>query len=70
MVGKHDYKIVGLVILFLICWMGYYPQTCRGSVVWSDNFEDGDFVDWTICENEVYSGGSEWSATDNCLKLD
>jgi len=32
--GKLDYKTVGLVILFLICWMGYGPGS---AVVWSDD---------------------------------
>ncbi len=32
MIGKLDYKIVGLVILFLVCWMGYSPGS---AVVWS-----------------------------------
>ena len=69
MVNKLDYKIVGLTILFLLCWMGYYPQACSGAVVWSDDFNDGNDFGWATCLNEVFSNGSEWSATDNNLRL-
>jgi rhodanese-related sulfurtransferase len=34
MPGKLDYKIVGLAVLFLFCWMGYSPGS---AVVWSDD---------------------------------
>ena len=67
---RLDYKIVGLVILLLLCLMGYSPLTGRGAVVWSDDFNDGDYSGWTICDNPVYNNDSEWSATNNYLQLD
>ncbi|MHA1943846.1 MAG: hypothetical protein ACW96M_05560 [Candidatus Thorarchaeota archaeon] len=78
MVDKMDYKIVGLAILFLICWMGYFPLAARGAVVWSDDFNDGDYDGWTICENLVLGSewptagfnGSQWLATNSYLQLD
>ena len=77
-VGKLDYKIVGFAILFLLCWMGYSPLACRGTVVWSDDFNDGNYDGWTICENVAlgeiwpYAGlnGSQWTVTNNYLQLD
>ena len=71
MVEKKDYKIVGLAILFLLCWMGYSPIACRGAVVWSDDFNDGTYEpEWTVCENSAINSGSNWSAANNHLQLD
>ncbi|MHA2068561.1 MAG: hypothetical protein ACXABY_29720, partial [Candidatus Thorarchaeota archaeon] len=70
MVDKLDYKIVGLAMLFLLCWMGYSPLASRSAVVWSDDFNDGNYDGWTICNNPVYNSGSEWSADNNHLQLD
>ena len=61
----RDYKIVGLAILFLLCLVGYTPLGCRGAVVWSDDFNDGDYNGWTI-----YEDASNWSAASNYLQLD
>ncbi|MFX1440954.1 MAG: hypothetical protein ACFFFD_11960 [Promethearchaeota archaeon] len=70
MVDRLDYKVMGLAILFLLCWMGYSPLACGGAVVWSDDFDDGNYDGWTICDNTVYNNGSEWSADNNYLQLD
>ena len=78
MVGKQDYRIVGFAILFLLCWMGFSPLACRGAVVWSDDFNDGDYDGWTICENLALGSkwptggfnGSQWLATNSYLQLD
>ena len=70
MVERLDYKIVGLAMLFLLCWMGYYPIEGRSAIVWSDDFDDGNFDGWTICENAEISTGSDWSAADNYLQLE
>jgi len=64
-----DYKIVGLEILFLLCWMGFSPLACSGAVVWSDDFNDGNHDGWTICRNPVYDSVSNWSATNGYLQL-
>jgi hypothetical protein len=68
-VNKLDYKIVGLTILFLLCWMGYFPLACSSAVVWSDDFSDGNDIGWATCENDVFSNGSEWSAAEYYLRL-
>jgi hypothetical protein len=47
-VGKLDYKIVGLAILFLLGWMGYSPLASRSTVEWSDNFDDEVLDGWTF----------------------
>ena len=78
MVGKQDYRIVGFAILFLLCWMGFSPLACRSAMVWSDDFNDGDYDGWTICENLALGSkwptagynGSQWSATNSYLQLD
>ena len=48
MANRLDYKIVGLAILFLLCWMGCSPLACRGTQVWSDDFNDGNYDGWTM----------------------
>ncbi len=76
MVNRLEYKAVGLVIMFLLCWMGYSPIACRGTVVWSDDFNDGNYDGWTISNNTALWNGSygfansNWSATNNYLQLD
>jgi hypothetical protein len=71
-----DYKIVGLAILFLLCWMGFYPLACRGAVVWSDDFNDGNYDGWTICDNSTLDdgdwgwSGSNWTAADGYLQIE
>ncbi|MHA2057877.1 MAG: hypothetical protein ACW979_09640 [Candidatus Thorarchaeota archaeon] len=45
MADKLDYKIVGLAIIFLLCWMGYSPIACRSTVVWSDDFNEVTMMD-------------------------
>jgi hypothetical protein len=40
-------------------------------VVWSDNFDDGNYDGWTICENPgVESSASNWSAANGYLQID
>jgi len=68
-VGKKEYKIVGLTILFLLCWIGLSPLACRSTEVWSDDFNDGDYVGWTICDNLAISDNSDWTAADHYLEL-
>jgi hypothetical protein len=56
--------------------MGYCPLACEGAVVWSDDFNDGNYDGWTICENmDLYNGSygfanSNWSAANNYLQVD
>jgi hypothetical protein len=66
---RLEYKIVGLVILFLLCWMGYTPIASRGAVVWSDDFDDGDYDGWSICSNTVINPPSDWSAANYHLQV-
>jgi hypothetical protein len=56
--------------------MGYIPLASRGAVVWSDDFTDGDYDGWTICDNQtLYRGewgwsGSSWSAANHYLQIE
>jgi predicted amidohydrolase YtcJ len=45
--------------------MGYCPLACRSAVIWSDDFNDGNYDGWTIYENS-----SNWSAANYYLQLD
>ncbi|MFX1482526.1 MAG: hypothetical protein ACFFCP_04975 [Promethearchaeota archaeon] len=69
MVGKNNYKIVGLAVLVLLCWMGYSPLACEGVVVWSDDFNDGNYIGWTINENPALGTGANWSAANLYLEF-
>lgn len=62
---RQEYRIVGLAILFLLCWMGFIPLASRGAVVWSDDFDDGDYEGWII-----YEDASNWTATNKYLQID
>ncbi|MFX1416824.1 MAG: hypothetical protein ACFFC0_08425, partial [Promethearchaeota archaeon] len=72
MKDRLDYKVVGLAIVFLLCWMGFSPLACRGAVVWSDDFNDRDFEGWTVSDNSTIDGGggSDWSAANQYLQLE
>ncbi len=76
MEDRLDYKIVGLGILFLLCWMGFAPLAVRSAVVWSDDFNDGNYDGWTICDNStLYDGdwgwsGSNWTAANGYLQIE
>ncbi|MFW9850735.1 MAG: hypothetical protein ACFFF4_16535 [Candidatus Thorarchaeota archaeon] len=70
MVKRRGYKIVGLAVLILLCWMGYSPIAVSSTEVWSDNFNDGNYDGWTICENTAIISPSTWSAADNYLQID
>ena len=71
-IDRLDYKIVGLAILFLLCWMGFCPLAGRSTVAWSDDFNDGNYDGWTICDNRTFIGGrgSDWSASNLYLQID
>ncbi|MHA1958364.1 MAG: hypothetical protein ACW968_15735, partial [Candidatus Thorarchaeota archaeon] len=47
------------------------PLSCRADIVWSDDFNDGNYDGWTICENPGLNyNSSNWSAANNYLQLD
>jgi hypothetical protein len=51
--------------------MGYSPLASRSTEVWSDDFNDGNYDGWTICENtDLLILDSNWSAADYCLRID
>jgi hypothetical protein len=50
--------------------MGYSPLASRSAEVWSDDFDDGNYDGWTICENpDLFIADSNWSAADYCLEI-
>ncbi|MFW9886606.1 MAG: hypothetical protein ACFFER_00380 [Candidatus Thorarchaeota archaeon] len=73
---RLEYKVIGITILFLLCWMGYIPLASRGAVVWSDDFNDGNYDGWTICDNSTHFdgdwgfGGSNWTAANGWLQVE
>jgi hypothetical protein len=56
--------------------MGYLPLACEGAVVWSDDFNDGNYDGWTICDNStLHDGnwgfsGSNWTAASFYLQVE
>jgi hypothetical protein len=50
--------------------MGYYPVTCSGTVVWSDNFDDGNYDGWTMGSLSWGNPPSNWSAANNYLQIE
>jgi hypothetical protein len=62
-------QLIAGLAMFVLC-ISVCTTTTNATEGWSDNFNDGDFDGWTICENPVISSGSNWNATSNCLKLD
>jgi len=57
-----------LVLAVLISSFG--PILVSADVVWEDNFNDGNYDGWTICENPNVVSGSNWSVANNYLQLD
>jgi len=66
--------IAGLT-MFVLC-MSVCTTTTSATVVWSDDFNDGNYDGWTICNNTELSDGeygltnSNWSAANNYLQVD
>jgi hypothetical protein len=57
MVERLKYKLAGLGIVFLLCWIGCFPLTCKGAVIWTDDFNDGNCDGWTIVVNPDINSG-------------
>ncbi len=61
--------------MFVLC-ISVCTTTANATEVWSDDFNDGNYIGWTICNNmDLYNGSygfanSNWSATNNYLQLD
>jgi hypothetical protein len=53
------YSVPFLVILLCISLLTTFP--CRATIVWFDNFDDGDYNGW-------FDGDSTFSADDSNLK--
>jgi len=49
--------------------MGYSPLACEGAVVWSDDFNDGNYEGWTINENPAFATGPNWTAANHYLEF-
>lgn len=61
---RLDYKIVGLAIVFVLCWMGYLPLACRGAEVWSDDFDDGNYDGWIVHEGNFSAANHYLESTE------
>jgi hypothetical protein len=73
--GRHRYSgiIVNgvrfwLVLLLLLSSFG--PVLVSADVVWSDNFDDGDFDGWTISSPSWGNPPSNWSAANYYLQIE
>ncbi len=63
-------RLVAMALAVVFCVVLTFPGPVRADVVWSDDFNDGNYDEWIICENPVYSSGSNWSAASYYLQLD
>ena len=43
-------KIVTIITLTFLLMIGIFSAPVSAAVVWSDNFDDGDYDGWTILE--------------------
>ncbi len=62
---KNRLKSSLILSVFLLLAIG--PSSCYATEIWSDDFDDGDFDDWTP---RYYGGDPVWNASENRLKLD
>jgi len=66
--------IAGLVMVVLC--ISTCATTSNAGVIWEDDFNDGNYNGWTICNNTILEDGgyglanSNWSAADYCLQVD
>ncbi|MHA1960609.1 MAG: hypothetical protein ACW99U_10270 [Candidatus Thorarchaeota archaeon] len=64
-IGTSVFAIVNLLLLALT------PIPAQAAIVWSDNFDDGNYDGWTMCENPGFPfNASNWSAANNYLQID
>ncbi|MHA2187687.1 MAG: hypothetical protein ACXADL_12475 [Candidatus Thorarchaeota archaeon] len=70
---KRDslFKVFCCAITVLLLSSIIAPLSGRAATVWSDDFNDGNYNGWTICENPGLNyNSSNWSAANNYLQLD
>jgi hypothetical protein len=72
---KTKWKYVITVFTMAVLCISVCTTTTNATVVWSDDFNDGNYDGWTICNNTILENGgyglanSNWSAVDNCLQV-
>ncbi|MFX1582063.1 MAG: hypothetical protein ACFFCJ_07555, partial [Promethearchaeota archaeon] len=49
------------VLALLVSFLAVQPLTCTAALVWTDDFDDGNFDDWTISQGD-------FTAADNSLR--
>ncbi|MHA1939427.1 MAG: hypothetical protein ACXABV_09940 [Candidatus Thorarchaeota archaeon] len=55
--------------MFALC-ISVCTTTSNAAVVWEDNFDDGNYDGWAICNNTAVNPASNWSAVNNYLRLE
>ncbi|MHA2323560.1 MAG: hypothetical protein ACXACG_18170 [Candidatus Thorarchaeota archaeon] len=61
-------QLVAGITVFVLC-IAVYPTTTNATVVWSDDFDDGNYDGWTLCNNTVINTSSNWSAANYYLQV-
>jgi len=67
-------QLIAGFTMVVLC-ISIYPASVNATVVWSDDFNDGDYNGWTICDNSTLLGGgwgfngSTWDATNYYLEV-
>jgi hypothetical protein len=60
--------IAGLAMVVLC--ISTCATTSNAAVIWEDDFDDGNFDGWTICNNTAVNPASNWSAVNNYLRIE
>jgi len=70
-------QLIAGLTMFVLC-ISVCTATANATVIWSDDFNVGNYDEWRICDNEALEllypdygfNGSQWSATNGYLQLD
>lgn len=68
-------QLIAGITMFVLC-MSVCTTTTDATEVWSDDFNDGNYDGWTVCDNStLHEGdygwsGSTWSAANYYLQLE
>ena len=55
--------------VFVLC-ISICTSTTNATVIWEDDFDDGNYDEWTVCQNSIINPPSNWSASDYYLQIE
>ncbi|MGD9395703.1 MAG: hypothetical protein PVJ05_04680 [Candidatus Thorarchaeota archaeon] len=68
-------QLIAGLAMFVLC-ISIFTTTTDATVIWEDDFDDGNYDGWTVCDNStLHEGnygwsGSTWSAANYYLQLE